>query len=283
MSDQPELTAIAGLVAGKLGYRSVSFCGKGSFKETFRVEDTRGNPLALKLVDRTKISVERTDREIEALKRCDSPRIAKVFDTRTFTAPDTRIFDVVVEEFFDGGSLEEWLNNRRASQQEVIDLVVGLLLAVRDLRPHRLVHRDIKPANIMFRKGKPDPVLVDFGIVRDLSQTSLTATWLPQGPGTPFFASPEQLNNEKALIDWRSDQFAIGVIASLLLSDRHPYQTDPANPNTAVHAVSERRGPAPEFQQRMKELGLPSIIRMVQPWPVQRFAEPNHALALLKK
>jgi len=81
-----------------------------------------------------------------------------------------RIFDVVVEEFFDGGSLEERLGNRRVCQQEVIDLVIGLFLAVRDLQPHRLVHRDIKPANIMFRMGQTEPVLVDFGIVRDLSQ-----------------------------------------------------------------------------------------------------------------
>jgi hypothetical protein len=58
----------------------------------------------------------------------------------------------------------------------------------------------------------PTPALVDFGLVRDLSETSLTASWLPRGPGTPLFASPEQLNNEKALIDWRSDQFSIGVI-----------------------------------------------------------------------
>ena len=126
--------------------------------------------------------------------------------------------------------LEDRLKVGHLTQQEVIELVKGLILAVKDLQPS-LVHRDIKPANIMFRKNQPEPVLVDFGIVRDLSQTSLTASWWPSGPGTPFFSSPEQLTNDKALIDWRSDQFAIGVIASLLLTGRHPYQVDPANPN----------------------------------------------------
>jgi serine/threonine protein kinase len=134
----------------------------------------------------------------------------------------------------------------------------------------------------MFRKNQPEPVLVDFGIVRDLSQTSLTASWWPSGPGTPFFSSPEQLTNDKHLIDWRSDQFAIGVIASLLLTGRHPYQVDPANPNAAVYAVSERRGPAPDFKPAMIEAGLPAIIQMVQPWPVQRFSSPDAALAALK-
>jgi len=281
MSDKPELTGIAELVARQLKYSDPQFCGKGSFKETYRAADGCRRVVALKLVDRKKINVERTDREVEAMKRCDSLRIAKVFLTTTFTAPDKRIFDIVVEEFFDGGSLEDRLNVGSFSKLEVIGLVKGLILAVKDLQPN-LVHRDIKPANIMFRKNRTEPVLVDFGIVRDLSQTSLTASWWPRGPGTPFFSSPEQLTNDKHLIDWRSDQFAIGVIAGLLLTGRHPYQVDPANPNAAVYAVSERRGPAPDFKTAMIEAGLPAITQMVQPWPVQRFSSPDHVLTALK-
>ena len=282
MSDAPELTSVAALVASQLHYKDPTFCGKGSFKETYRATDESGCEVALKLVDRTKINVERTDREVEALKRCNSRRVAKVFHATVFTAPDKRVFDVVVEEFFDGGSLEERLKTGNLTRQEVMDLVEGLILAVKDLQP-TLVHRDIKPANIMFRKNRPEPILVDFGIVRDLSQTSLTASWWPSGPGTPFFSSPEQLTNDKALIDWRSDQFAIGVIASLLLTGQHPYQIDAANPNAAVFAVSERRGPSADFQKAMAEAGLSAITKMVQPWPVLRFTSPDHVLAALKK
>jgi serine/threonine protein kinase len=271
MNDQPELTNVAELVARKLDFKDPKFCGKGSFKETYRAEDSAGRAVALKLVDRTKINIERTDREIESLKRCDSLRVAKVLATTTFTAPDKRVFDVIVEEFFDGGSLEDRLKGHSLSRPEVVELVEGLILAVKDLQPN-LVHRDIKPANIMFRKNRPEPVLVDFGIVRDLSQTSLTASWWP-----------EQLTNDKALIDWRSDQFAVGVIASLLLTGRHPYQVDPTNPNAAVHAVSERRGPSPDFKAAMTQAGLPAIIKMVQPWPVLRFRDPDSVLAALKK
>jgi serine/threonine protein kinase len=282
MNSKPELTNIAQLVALQLGFKDPMFCGKGSFKETYQAQDSDGHSVAIKLVDRTKINVERTDREIEALKHCNSLRVAKVLNTTTFIAPDKRIFDVVVEEFFDGGSLEDRLKICNLSQSEVIELVEGLILAVKEIQPN-LVHRDIKPANIMFRKGRPEPVLVDFGIVRDLSQTSLTASWWPRGPGTPFFASPEQLTNDKTLIDWRSDQFAVGVIASLLLIGRHPYQVDAANPNAAVYAVSERRGPSPDFKTAMAQAGLPAIIKMVQPWPVLRFNDPESLLNALKK
>ena len=223
----------------------------------------------------------RTEREIGALKRCNSPRVAKVYDALAFQAPDTRIFDIVLEEFLDGGSLEDRLKGALLTQPQVVQLAVGLFHAVRDLHPLRLVHRDIKPANIMFRKGSMDPVLVDFGLVRDLSQTSLTATWIPNGPGTPFYASPEQLNNDKTMIDWRSDQFAIGVIVGHLLTGQHPYQSDATNPGSAVYAALERRGPTKEFQEEMKKRGLLAVVKMVSAWPVQRFPHPDQALEKL--
>jgi serine/threonine protein kinase len=282
MSAKPELVGVAERVAKHLGLENITFCGKGAFKETYRVEDKNGNAVALKLVDRAKIDFARTEREITALKRCDSPRIAKVLDVKTFRAPDKRVFDIVLEEFFDGGSLEDNLKTANPTKEQVVQLAAGLILAVRDLYPLQLVHRDIKPANIMFRKGSPDPVLVDFGLVRDLSQSSLTATWLPTGPGTPFYASPEQLNNDKTMIDWRSDQFSIGVVISHLLTGRHPYQVDSTNPNAAIVAVLQRRGPTKEFQQEMQTMALSAVAKMVSAWPVQRFSEPDQILVTLK-
>lgn len=281
MSDGPELVEIAELAAGEIGMGGVTFCGKGAFKETYRVQGKRSQVAALKLVDRSKINIERTEREITAVKGCKSRRIAQILETRVFTAPDGRVFDVVLEEFFDGGTLESRLKAGPLSREQAISLAIGLLLALRDLYPLRLVHRDIKPANIMFRNGCPDPVLVDFGLVRDLSQSSLTPSWLATGPGTPFYASPEQLNNDKGMIDWRSDQFSIGVTVCQSLTGKHPYQIGPSNATTAVCAVAERRGPAKECQEILTRLGAAAVIKMVSPWPVQRFLEPDEAIAAL--
>jgi serine/threonine protein kinase len=104
---------------------------------------------------------------------------------------------------------------------------------------------------------------------------------LLHGPGTPFYASPEQLNNEKHLIDWRSDQFSIGVIAGHLLTDRHPYQTDPTDPRTAVQAAMDKKGPTAEFKNQIAALGLSPLSKMVAPWPVQRFLHPADVLTAL--
>lgn len=188
MSKVPELLDVAKLAAQEYGLGDVTFCGKRAFKETCRGPDRKGKIVALKLVDRTKIDFDRTEREIAALRRCKSSRVAQVFETGIFCVPDKRVFDVVLEEFFDGGTLEDrLLKTGHLSKQQALDLTIGLLLAVRDLHPLQLVHRDIKPANVMLRNGSADPVLVDFGLVRDLSRSSLTATWLPSGPGTALY------------------------------------------------------------------------------------------------
>jgi len=75
----------------------------------------------------------------------------------------------------------------------------------------------------MFRSGSDNPVLVDFGLVRALDDSSITQSWLMMGPGTPYFASPEQLNNDKYLISWLSDQFSLALTTAFALTSRHPF------------------------------------------------------------
>lgn len=280
MSSNPEFAHYAAEIAAADGYTGASFCGKGAFKETYRVARPNQPPVALKLVDPHKCHFVRIQREIDALYRCDSAHIGRIIEAKSVRCSDGREFIVVVEEFFSGGTLEERFSQPLSTVAK-LSIARGIALAVQDLHPLRLVHRDIKPANIMFRHEMPDcPILVDFGLVRDLSQASATHSWLIQGPGTPLFASPEQLNNSKAMIDWRSDQFAVGVIACWMLIGRHPYQKDGMSQAEIVAAVANRQGPAVIVKQKLEEIGHAKIIRSVSPWPVQRYATPADFLGI---
>jgi len=133
----------------------------------------------------------------------------------------------------------------------------------------------------MFRDSGDTPVIVDFGLVRDLNATSVTASWAMRGPGTPYFASPEQLNNEKQMIDWRSDQFGLGVTLVIALTGRHPYGllNDPAD--TIVTNVADRKALAPDVVAECRTQGWNVLVKMVQPWPVSRFRTPADLITAL--
>jgi len=96
-----------------------------------------------------------------------------------------------------------------------------------------------------------------------------------RGPGTPFFAPPEQLRNEKTMIDWRSDQFSLGVVLAMGALGFHPYQEDGNTPAQTVERVAERRPQVARFLDAATRSNMPFLLRMTAPWPVERFRTPD--------
>ena len=252
-----------------------SFIREGAFKEAYFTKTSGDLPVALKVFDPNKCDLCRAEREIASMKQCESPFIGKLHDWGTFKDKDRGSFLFVIEEYIDGGTLTDRLGSTCHSAIHICDYGIALLNAVSHLREKLLVHRDIKPDNIMFRSDDDVPILVDFGLVRDLSGVSLTQTYLQQGPGTPFFASPEQLNNDKYLIDWRSDQFSIGVVLGICLTGNHPYQQPGQTDLQTVNQVITRATCSSEFSCKANEAGYGFLTKMVLPWPVDRFARPD--------
>lgn len=248
------------------GWEFVATEGAGSFKHTCHIRVSSAS-LALKIY--TQAFTERSLREIDAMKRCDHPNIAK------FIALDDVIIGGVrylylLEEFLAGGSL----TTRCCTLQiaESARLALTLSRAIEHIAANSLVHRDIKPDNVMFRDISNDhPVIVDFGLVRDLNRTSLTADWAAAGPGSPKFASPEQLNNDKEMIGARTDQFGLGVTLAYTIFDRHPHWHDGEPEIAALRRVADRQQPSPHFVQLCLENGFAPLVRMVQPYPIQRY------------
>lgn len=253
------------------GFTFEGHFGSGSFKEVFRAKALDGSQVAIK-VSKPQVLSMRNQREVEVMKRLDHPGIAKLFVAETVQDGMLQ-FVVTHEEWLGGGSLTDRIN--KVSAKDVFSIGGTLLHALAEIWGMDLVHRDIKPDNIMFRTSDGSPVITDFGIVRDLSAQSLTQTSAWMGPGTPLFASPEQLNNEKSLIDARSDQFGLATALYYSVTGRHPYQDAHGDFNQAINSTSLRQGPSRVFTEWIVAAGLPVLSRMVAPWPINRFRFPE--------
>jgi serine/threonine protein kinase len=272
MSPQ-QLESAAHQISANLGLTFAGRVGAGAFKETYKVIDSSSDAFALKIY-RPGFPAERTQREIEAMQRCSHSGIAKLVTLAKLQWQGTTLL-YSLEEFIPGGTLSHRLATSLLSPTETAALGAKLIDAVEHIAAQNLVHRDLKPDNIMFRQDGTTPVIVDFGIVRDLKNSSLTGSWQVSGPGTPFFSSPEQLRNEKNLIDWRSDQFSLGVVLALSSLGFHPYADQGLSDAEVVQRVADRRSQPDPFKAAAKQVGLPVLVDMTAPWPVERIRTPR--------
>jgi hypothetical protein len=114
-----------------------------------------------------------------------------------------------------GQSLRDHIK-QHAARGERIPLSVALYIArqlidTMSYANHYIVHRDLKPENIWITE-QGIVKLMDFGIARVLANLSNTQFLL----GTPYYMAPEQQNDPEH-IDWRADQYVVGVVLYELL------------------------------------------------------------------
>ena len=84
--------------------------------------------------------------------------------------------------------------------------------------PQRILHRDLKPGNIFLDKNS-DAKVGDFGLARIMSQDSAFAQ---THVGTPYYMSPEQINEQK--YNEKSDIWSLGCIVYEMAQLRPPFQ-----------------------------------------------------------
>jgi serine/threonine protein kinase len=266
----PKLEDVARNASAQLRAAYVRPLGTGAFKSAHLIE-LGGKPFALKVAALGPNSQARIERECDAQRGCSHSAIAKLEQAFSFSDSGANYW-VWVEEYLSGGTLEQRRGTCVLSPDVVRAIAVQMIAALDHLLPRKLVHRDIKPANIIFR-SETEAVLTDFGIVRALDLPTLTKYFMMQGPGTPAYAAPEQLNNDIALIDWRTDQFGLAVVLAESLLGRHPFAAD-ADIHMAIARVAGRETIPAATLRALQELGFGGLGRALEPWPHRRFRTP---------
>lgn len=198
-------------------YKIVDYIATGGMGVIYRAADPNGGPeMALKVLrkDCTGDLIERFKREGEAEARLKHPAIVEVYDLGEDDG--TNFFTM---ELIDGQPFDEYLKKKPALK-DVLPLLAQISHGLDYAHENGLIHRDMKPQNILITKdGRAK--LTDFGLARDLGQSSLSN----DGDiiGTPLYMAPEQINSKIGKIDRRTDVFALGVILYQILTEKLPF------------------------------------------------------------
>lgn len=159
-------------------YRIIQILGQGGFGRTYLAEDQRRfNELcAIKELISTATEAvawekakELFHREAAILYQIEHPQVPKF---RERFEQDQRLF--LVEDYVAGQTYRAMLAERQAigktfTEAEVLQLIQSLLPVLEHIHSRGIIHRDISPENIILRDSDAKPVLIDFGVVKELA------------------------------------------------------------------------------------------------------------------
>ncbi len=172
--------------------------------------------------------VQRFYNEAKACSRLQHPNTIRMFDFGQ--TQDGKLF--MTMEFLDGISLRQALSTGPLAPQRVMKILIQCCASLAEAHSIGIIHRDIKPDNVFLLNmaGSPDFVkLLDFSVAK-LLEGDRMKTQAGVVFGTPQYMSPEQ--GRGAVLDARSDLYALGVLAFEMLTGNVPYNDE--NPMTVI-------------------------------------------------
>ncbi|MEI6427604.1 MAG: bifunctional serine/threonine-protein kinase/formylglycine-generating enzyme family protein [Pseudanabaena sp. ELA607] len=221
---------MAGLLIGR--FRIGRSLGAGSFGETFLAEDTQkmNAPCVVKRlitpndpahIAKVREMFEREAKKLDTLSNEGIPKLIAYFE-------DGGDF-YLVQDFIDGNTLDKEINSsRKWTEAEVTSFLLEVLEILAYVHSQDSIHRDIKPNNMMRRKVNQKLVLIDFGAVREVRQTTTNLAIGTTNIGTPGYSPAEQSQGKPC---YASDVYAIGCIVIQALTGLSPcpngFETDP--------------------------------------------------------
>ncbi|MFM7406270.1 MAG: protein kinase domain-containing protein [Cuspidothrix sp.] len=97
------------------------------------------------------------------LAKCSHPHIVKVYEV----IEEDGLWGMLME-YINGQDLAAYLDEHgKLSEQEALCYINQIGQALEYVHQQGFLHRDIKPSNIILRRGKPEAVLIDFGLARE--------------------------------------------------------------------------------------------------------------------
>ena len=215
-----------------LRYKIVKTLGQGGFGRTYLVEDKRRfkkycvlKEFVPQASDEYAIAKSRElfEREAKVLNQLEHRQIPKFYG---WFEEDSRLF--LVQQFVDGKTYAKLIQqrqqeNRTFSESEVTQLLQDLLPVLQYIHTNNIIHRDISPDNIMLCNKADKPILIDFGVVNQVTVSQVASGGVSSGGttvGKQSYSPLEQIG--RGICFPSSDLYALGVTAMVLLTGKQP-------------------------------------------------------------
>jgi len=229
-------------------YRLMEKIGEGGMGEVWRARhQLLARPCAIKLIkpelldqSRREAVNERFSLEARSIARLTSPNTVRLYD---FGVSETGSFYFVMELLrgIDLASLGQRFGPM--PPERAVHVLRQACRSLGEAHAAGLLHRDIKPHNLhLCRLGLELDVVkvLDFGLVKSLSDGAAQLTTEGSLTGTPAYMPPERVIGAAA--DERSDIYSLGCVAYWMLTGRPLFTGEPM----AV-MIHHARTPAPPF------------------------------------
>ncbi|XP_015416091.1 PREDICTED: serine/threonine-protein kinase Nek5 [Myotis davidii] len=202
-------------------YDVLKVIGEGAFGKAYLAKGKSDSKhCVIKEINFAKMPIqekEASKKEVILLAKMKHPNIVTFFSS---FQENNRLF--IVMEYCDGGDLMKRIDRQRGvlfSEDQILSWFVQISLGLKHIHDRKILHRDIKTQNIFLSKNGMVAKLGDFGIARDLNNsTELAQTCV----GTPYYLSPEVCQNKP--YNNKADIWSLGCVLYELCTLKHPFE-----------------------------------------------------------
>jgi predicted Ser/Thr protein kinase len=206
------------------GYDILAELGRGGMGVVYKARDRQLRHLVAIKMPLPHCIARQQDRErfLREARAAAGLRHPNICPIHRVEEADGRPF--IVLAFIQGEDLRAWMNRQPRTARACAEVVARLARAVEYAHQHGVIHRDIKPGNTMIEADTGEPVLMDFGLAKELDQQDAQLSQSGQILGTPAYMAPEQAGGHVHQVGPLADVYSLGALLYHLLCKRPPFE-----------------------------------------------------------
>jgi eukaryotic-like serine/threonine-protein kinase len=252
------------VIGQKLDHYSIeSKLGEGGMGQVYLARDEKlSRQVAVKVLreqySTDPKSLRRFEQEARSVSILNHPNIVTIHDVGNVEGTP-----FIVMELVEGQSLRAIMNQGLLPMKRTLNLAAQAADGLAKAHSAGVVHRDLKPENLMVTADGFLKIL-DFGLAKLVPQfltsqslQTMEVTHPGTVVGTLAYMSPEQASGKE--VDFRSDQFSLGLIAYEMATGKNPFKRQ-TGAQTLAAIIEETQEPIRNLNPEI----LPSFEEIVE-------------------